>query len=90
VLRGRIQCPLEDLEPALTFRVFKIRLKFRFCFFSFPTPAAGRKVDFPLLHKNLDPLAAGRSRVTNFHVGAPTRIYPERGLQLNKPIGLRG
>ena len=21
---------------------------------------------------------------------APTRIYPERGLQLNKPIGLRG
>ena len=33
---------------------------------------------------------AGSTRVTNFQVAAPTRIYPEMGLQLNKPIGLRG
>ena len=32
---------------------------------------------------------AGSTRVTNFQVAAPTRIHPERGLQLNKPIGLR-
>ena len=37
------------------------------------------------------PAAASRSVRGYGHTpAAPTRIYPERGLQLNKPIGLRG